>query len=391
MNGVTIKAKLPNRGGIAGFTLLVAASLVVLSIASVRTANEGPGGVGSTASALATGSSASSPVSPATAKELGRLSLADPVYRLAYDPGRNAIWFATFEVAGPDYLYQVDAVTNAMSRYDLPDTDYNGYLSTIKIARDGAVWLNEPYRMIRFDPLTAKDRALDFAAEDPEAVPLALDPGNPVPGTWISSFAFLGDDVATARNNIPEIRIFDREFKEVGSVTIPRPYAGARDMAVSVKGDLIYALPGLGQTGGVVTLSREGSIESVNGADGTRLETVGSDVFLSGGGGTWLTGGRDSVGPARADSSQESFAVANGDGAVILYDASNGFIDKVIDGQVVSELALQRTEVTIPRPGGDAIVGQAVTQVSDLITDGQGVTWYVDVSANELVRVRLQP
>lgn len=352
-------------------------------------------------SGTGTGANESAPMAPSVspapsmssgtaAVELGRFPLGGSVSRLAYDSTRDAIWFAFFDVTGPDFLYRVDAATGQRTQYSIPDTDYNGYLTTIRVATDGSVWFNEPYRMVRFDPVTQTSRALDLAVDDPSALPDALNPGNPVPGTWISAFAFLGTGVAMARTNDPHLYLLDQNLKVTGTISVPRTYAGALDLTADPVGDGLYVLPGLGRSGGVALLSRTGTVLSNLGLQGRRLQSSGSSVLLSGtrDGGTWLTGVPSGAPVQGSTFSGDSLAVPSANGDTILYNATNGILERVGAGRIISSLALAQSDVFVPRPGGD-VTAHSVPLVNDLVTDDHGVTWYIDGGTNELVKVKM--
>lgn len=391
MKDVTIGSRLTSRGGVATGPVIILLSLALIAVIGTRPDPPVQNGAAGGASAASSRPIGESPAGPAArGSELGRTPLAGAAYRLAYDPTHDAIWYATFDISGPDYLYRVDVATAKTSRYGLPDTDYNGYLSAIRIAPDGAVWLNEPYRLVRFDPDAGSTKTLEFDLDDPAAQPDALDQGNPVPGTWISTFALADDSIIVARNNVSQLTLLSYDLKQIGTIPIPRAYAGARDLAVGPGDGQIYALPGVGQVGGLVVLSNAGAVLSTPAIEGNRLELVGGDVFLSRpAGGTWVTGRRVSAPLAGPAVAQDSFAVAGANGDVILFDATAGTLEKVTDGRVVSMLQLPRSEVAIPRPGGENIVAHVAARVSDLVTDRHGVTWYVDAGTNELVQAQL--
>jgi hypothetical protein len=164
------------------------------------------------------------------------------VYELTFDRSRNALWFASFR-SGPGVLTEYSIKTGDVATFALPAYTGNGFMSHVRVAPDGAVWVTTDYAIDRVDPATGQTRSLSLAETVDGALPGALDPSIPLPGTWVSAVAFDADARAlVARNNVPFLQVVNPQLKLVGSIDIPPALAGAADM--TLESDGLHVIPG---------------------------------------------------------------------------------------------------------------------------------------------------
>jgi hypothetical protein len=102
--------------------------------------------------------------------------------------------------------------------------------------------------LARFDPETERVSSLALDEEAPDALPDALDPGNPNPGTWISAIAPFGDGVLVARKNVAAFVAYDSALELVSTIHVAPQFSGPSDLLVEGSG--VVAL------GGQTTLDR---------------------------------------------------------------------------------------------------------------------------------------
>jgi hypothetical protein len=320
-----------------------------------------------------------------------RITTVGPVYDLAYDSANDAIWYAQQDVSLPDRLFRYDIKTTATSEWEIPDSDYNGFLSQIKVDEEGAVWITQPYRLTRFDPKSETARSVDFTLEVDGALPGGSDPNDPAPGTWVSSIGFAGPDVLVARNNVPDLIRINADLEELGRIKVPEPYAGATDIAVDVDGT-VYLLPGVTEAPVVSVLRADGTVESL-GVEANRLEAVDGSVYLSGGTGSGLllraSGVVGELLPT-TDGGPESRSAHHPDGGAIVFDAGARTIQKVRDGLVVATYVFPTETVAVNNPlNGEPLSAVVQPAVHDLIVDRRGHVWFVDGNAGVIVGLSL--
>jgi hypothetical protein len=200
-------------------------------------------------------------------------------YDLAYDRATNSLWLATMRSDGSDFLYRVNAETQESQRWQLPDTDHNGFLTEVEVADDG-VWLTYEYLLIRFDPETQTMASQKFPIVQPEA--------NRYGGTWISGLGPAGNAVWVARNGLPELVLMDPAMHEAERLELPAEFVGPEDVAAV--GRDVYVLgpsrdDGQGNVtqGGVGIFSGDGQLKGFGAIESARLQVSDGRVLARGG------------------------------------------------------------------------------------------------------------
>lgn len=318
------------------------------------------------------------------------LQLPAPSYDLAYDSQRDLIWFAVMEISGPDWLYAVDARDGSFTRWDLPDSEHNGYLSQIKVDKGGVIWISQDYVLTRFDPAseTVTSRTLDLEA--PRAVPSALDEGNPLPGTWISAIEPYQGGVIVARNNVWGLDIYDSRLKDAGTILAPA-VLGSRALAQTPSGDTV-ALGSQSQLDRLVVLDAGGSliadIRGIPGIPESRITLDGGTVYISGRPLSRITDVKASGGLPEAIGDDDMIAIG-GDGQAIAYASGQSRLE-ALDGTattVIRDLGAVEGEVLAPPPG-DIVKITVRPTVTDLLLSNSGEIWYLVEDDSTLHAIR---
>ncbi len=315
------------------------------------------------------------------------VELAGEAYDLEYDPVRGKLWLAIMRATGPDDLVSVDVETLGQEAWALPDADYGGFLSRVKIGADGAVWVTQPYRLMRFDPGSSSLAERTFDLFVPDALAGALDPGAPLPGTWISAITPDAGAILVARNNVPYLVRLNDLLVEVERIPVPDSYAGAQDLAVAGP-DRIWVLSGPTAPPSVALLRLDGEVLAEVEGGGTRLASAeGRTIALGVGGGSVQLNpdGSFSTGPGlgRSDPSR-----AAGLGSrTVIYDAGAGTITLFEGSIVIGQLVLGERMIEVPNPAGGTTIGRIRPAVNDVALDGKGRVWYLDGRAHMLVRL----
>jgi hypothetical protein len=344
-------------------------------------------------SAVADGS-----VSPGVASAIPSLpavSLTLPAdsYDLAYDQARGVVWLAVMQISEPDWLYAVGA-DGSFERWPLPEVQHNGFLSQVEIDSQGAVWVTEEYVLTRFDPASGEASSIALSEEAPDAIPGALDPGNPNPGTWLSAIAPFGDGVLAARNNVAAFVGYDSTLASVATIRVASPYAGPSDLLVT--GDRIVALGGQATLDRLALFSLDGTLVRETGGIAatpeTRLSSAGDSTIL-------VTGNPPSIvtltdlaihqvagcGMAAGATMAE---FGNGEDT-ICYDRQSATIRRAGNGEaVVVQLEMTEGEIWQPPPGGRVKVRTAPT-LSDMLVDRNQTLWFFILGSSELRGVQL--
>jgi hypothetical protein len=262
--------------GIRGLIGLVAASLVLAVVVfQLQTADE-PGPLAQSDAASVSASSSESP--KPRPDQVARFDTES--HDLAYDRATNSLWLATMTGGGSDFLYRIDADTQLLKRWQLPETHHNGFLTELEAADDGGIWLSYEYLLVRFDPETQTMASHKFPLGQPEA--------NRYGGTWISGLGRAGDSVWVARNGLTTLALFDPTMRQTGRLELPASFRGAEDVATS--GNEVFVLrPGRddGQgnitEGGVGIFSEDGHQEAFAALQASRLEVNDGRVLARGG------------------------------------------------------------------------------------------------------------
>jgi hypothetical protein len=262
--------------GIRGLIGLVAASLVLaVAVFQLQTADE-PGPLAPSDAASVSASSSESP--KPRPDQVARFDTES--YDLAYDRVTDSLWLATMSGGGSDFLYRIDAETQQLKRWQLPETDHNGFLTEIEAADDGGIWLSYEYLLVRFDPETQTMASHKFPLGQPEA--------NRYGGTWISGLGRAGDSVWVARNGLATLALFDPTMRQTGRLELPGSFIGAEDVATS--GNELFVLrPGRDDGQGNITeagvgiFSDAGQLEAFAALQAARLEVNDGRVLARGG------------------------------------------------------------------------------------------------------------
>jgi streptogramin lyase len=312
----------------------------------------------------------------------------EDTYDLTYDAERGLVWFAVMQISGPDWLYAV-AADGESSRWSLPDSTHNGYLSHIIVDDEGAIWITQEYVLTRFDPTSETMRSVELPLESPFELVDALDPNNPAPGTWISAVAPVPGGVVLARNNVAAILGYDRKLQPTRQVAIPQEYAGARDIIPDPVG--LVVLGGQTQLGRVAVISengkvlRSGTISS--GIPESRLVPAGNNILVTGAPPSFISA--NDLGPTPAGactaSAHATVATAGAGGIVACYDSTTGSLLRGVGEAAVAitQLPVEQSEVVRPPPAGPVTVRTAPT-ITDMTVDVQGRVWFFVQNDHEL-------
>jgi hypothetical protein len=409
----SVAAGLPDRGGRRprGWLALaipsavaLAAILVVIGYAVFASLNQGPTS-GSTAPSGSASPSASGEASPTLAPTPSVAEVPLPLSEgqtfisdLAYDQARNAIWFVGFD--GSDkFVFRVNAATSQVEKWPLPPGDYVGVYVQVKTDAAGIVWISDGYQVVRFDPATHQATTHEFSLNVPGALPGALTGGNP--GTWVSGIVPSNGGLLVARHNVPWLTRLDASLAEVGRIPVSADDAGAQDLAVI--GSTIF-LERDGAALGLDLIDQSGSLLASVPGQGGRLEVAGDRVLRHGRSSQydvtieWVNtdGTTEAVG-------QGNSAYPDPRGGVTLFRHVNGIQDqelqRVVNGTVVSSVTLQGRTVqpndcpAVIAPSGSiqptCPEARIMFDLSDLVTDADGVTWYVSTNTTVIYRVQL--
>lgn len=315
------------------------------------------------------------------------VELTGEAFDLEYDAVRRKLWLAILRASGPDELVSVDVETLKQTAWTLPDADYGGFVSRVKVGPDGAVWVTQPYRLVRFDPESSSIVERPFDPVVPDALPDALSPDSLLPGTWISAIAPDAGTILVARNNVPYLVRLDDSLTEVERIPVPPPYAGGQDLAVAGP-DRLWVLSAPTAPASVALLERSGRVIAEIAGGGTRLASADGRTVALGlaDGSAQLNpdGSRSSgLGLGRSDPSRAAILGSR----TVIYDAGAGAI-VLFDGTTeIGRLTLDEEIIEVPNPAGGSTIGRIRTAVNDVALDGRGRVWYLDGRAHALVRL----
>lgn len=386
-----IRRRLISARGILG---LVAASLLLVVAALQLRPSGGP-------TPPATGSLTgplSSPSQLPQPRPVRAVRLDTEAHDLVYDRLTNSLWLATMGSGGPDFLYRVDADTHESERWQLPETDHNGFLSEIEVADDGGVWIAYEYLLVHFDPETKTMVSHQFPIVQPEA--------DRAGGTWISGLGAAGDEVWVARNGLAVLVLLDSTMDQGQQLELPSSFVGAVDVATT--GDELFALrpgrdDGLGNItdGGVGIFARDGQLKAFAAAQATRLLVIDGRVLARGGDSTWAETawiGPDGSVDLLEPGSNHALATAASTEAVITYELpfgpDPGLIERHEHGSttIVVSFPKELVETTICRHGiryPNPSVSPSpepscppqwvgAPDITAMSVDASGALWYVD-------------
>jgi hypothetical protein len=312
----------------------------------------------------------------------------EDTYDLTYDAERDLVWFAVMQISGPDWLYAV-APDGKSSRWSLPDSTHNGYLSRIIVDDEGAIWITQEYVLTRFDPTSETIRSVELPLESPFELADALDPNNPAPGTWISAIAPVPGGVIVARNNVAAILGYDRKLQPTTQAAIPEEYAGARDIIPDPAG--LVVLGGQTQLGRIAVISESGKVlrsgTIPSGIPESRLARAGNDILVTGAPPSFVSSNDLRPTPAGvcAASPHATVATAGAAGIVACYDSTTGSLVRGVGAAAVAitQLPVRQSEVVRPPPASPVTVRTAPT-ITDMTVDTQGRVWFFVQNDHEL-------
>jgi hypothetical protein len=218
---------------------------------------------------------AGTPLEPAITR-----SLPGTVYSMAYDPARNALWYAVWHLTEPlptpvrtpmngttdvpmarpvpmalplvsaAVLFEASAETGqvvASFPFKNPVID-SGLGDAIRVAPDGSVWIAESHALIRVDPSSGNESTISLPSAAPGAVKTPADRGS-----YATSLTFTNSSVMLARNDVPYLQQWSLSMKPLANVPLPAGVAGPTDMTATSGGIAMKApFAAVGAVGSVV-------------------------------------------------------------------------------------------------------------------------------------------
>jgi hypothetical protein len=166
------------------------------------------------------------------------------VRELTYDHVRDALWYLSAVDSGTD-LIRFDLADGTAATARLPGLPADGsFYSHVGVAPDGSVWVASGYSVVRYQPGTSMMATKTFERQVSGALPGALDPNTPLPGTWISAITFTANSTALiARHNVPFLQTVTTSLGDGPDVAIPEAVYGTAAMALGSGG--LYYRPAL--------------------------------------------------------------------------------------------------------------------------------------------------
>jgi hypothetical protein len=333
---------------------------------------------------------AGSAVPDATAAGLAvAMQLPGEVFQLTYDPARDALWFVLMDPGISSWVYRFDIATAKTDRWELPTAPGNGFLSEVRLASDGAVWVSEDYALARLVPESGQIASLVLDAKVPDALPDSPT----LPGTWVSGFATDGTGGAlVARMGVPYLTRLSSDLKVIDKVPVPDSFAGARDVAVLPHGP-IALLSGWSRPGQLAVLDPTGKqllmFEAANVSGNSRIavDSAGAMV-ISGTPSTSYTAAGTSNALLTGQTVNLSAVTADPSSGVVAYDEVAGMLYRIADGRLVGQVALPATSVTVMH-GGQMFRSEAPADVRAMAVDKHGATWLILGRDRTLERTQL--
>lgn len=332
-----------------------------------------------------------SPITSGAAPLSVVLDLPSASQEIAVDSATNTLWVASVQTAGKDTLWSVDMTKGTSRAYDLPDVDYSGYTTHVRVGQDGAVWISLPYELARWDPTSGTVTSVRFSEDVDGALPGALDPNATLPGTWLS--AILPDDagVLVARNNVPYLTAVSPDLTVSRGLAAPDGYAGAADLLRESDGSILM-LPALDNPAGEVTTINGSRIAGTDGLGPRRFLVDGPDIsalVLDDSEVTVVGASGDLVG------NRGSWARTNSSGTSVSYDASAGTLTREGPDGHAEVLQLERFEGEMSGGGIDPATGKTTNQgqsiqtwdrLTDFFVAEDGTVWLLRHKGTQLVR-----
>ena len=353
----------------------IAAASLAGALSPARTPtlpNARPAGATSTATAV-------------VSHELARVSLPGPVYDLTYDAARNSMWFVHMALGSSSTLFEYSFSDGSLRPWMLPAADYNGFVSRVRLAPDGSVWLNQLYSIIRFDPASGSITQLDLPQEDEDAISSALSPDNPSPGTWPSAITIEADGtVLISRHNVRSLVAVSPDDRVAARLPLPDGVVGPVDLA-DVEGTVYMASPD-----GIAAMSENGTAVLLTGPGAFHLARNGSDV-LGIGPTSVVIASKKAVSVLRTDGGSAKDLGALSADSAFLWRRDLPAVQKVDrTGAITSVLKFSTTQQTRVRPNGQVATWLDSDVVTAMATDSAGSLWAVEVTATGTYLVHLE-
>jgi hypothetical protein len=157
-------------------------------------------------------------------------TVASAVYEIAAGSDGSTLWFAEFDGVRV-VLHQFDTATGRDTPHALGASSASGIGAHVRQGPDGAIWVSDDYAVFRYDPTRDLASRITLPLRVPGALSGALDPSDPLPGTWVSALAFDTEgDLLLARNHVPYLQVLSPAGRIVGRVTLPEGYDGLSDL-----------------------------------------------------------------------------------------------------------------------------------------------------------------
>jgi len=183
-------------------------------------------------------------------------TLPGRAYDLAYDPDRNAIWYAVMELSipptfplprqssnetlGPESppvgldtnLFEASASTGEIiTAFSIPNPDRDkGLNDVVGIAPDHSVWVTESYNLYRIDPSTSAVQTIPLPKDVSGSVNTSIQ------GTFVTAMTFTNTSVLVARNNVPFLQQWSLDLQPLASVDLPAGDYGANFLTTTGSG-----------------------------------------------------------------------------------------------------------------------------------------------------------
>jgi hypothetical protein len=320
----------------------------------------------------------------AAGHEITRVSLPGPVYDLTYDTARNSMWFAHMALGSPSTLFEYSLSDGSLKPWALPAADYNGFVTRVRLAPDGSIWLNQLYSIVRFDPASESVTQLNLPQADTDAISSALSPDNPSPGTWPAAITVEANGtVLISRHNVRSITAISPDERVLGRLALPSGVVGPVDLA-DVDGTVYVASPNV-----IAAVSEDGNAVPLIGPGVFHLARNGSDV-LGIGPTSVVMGSKTAVSVLRTDGgSAKDLGVLSADYAFLWRRDLPGVQKVDRTGAITSVLKFSTTAQTRDRPNGQAATWLDSDQVTAMATDSVGSLWAVEVTTTGTYLVHL--
>jgi hypothetical protein len=257
---------------------------------------------------------------------------------LTYDPARHVVWIPVTQSGGPDFLYRYDPGSGETTRWKLPETTYQGVMAQVLVDDSGAVWVNDDgYRVVRFDPDTAKMTSYLFALKVP-----GVDWANG--GTWVSTIAADGDGVLVARSLVPFLVRLGSAATITKTIDLPPGFTGATGLAVA-DGHLFMTAGG--PAAAIARLSLDAHLEARFAVNADRLSPRGDGVVAT-------------YNLSHADPTAQILAA-----------------DGSVTGTIAPPFTFPPIHTTVHSPLGAEVPVTIIVAPTELVNDGHGTSWYL--------------